>query len=372
MANPINRRSFLNTTTAAGLGFALSQVASPLKAAVGKSPTVPLGVCNYALRGMKPKAKQIVEYAIEHKLDSVLINSFRSFSSIEAKHLEEVSELAKANDISMYVGGDFSVSKTSSLYRSGYETAEAGLTEGIRVAAAVGSPIVTIRIGLEPERYSPGGLELHIKELLRVLKALRGAALEAGVKFAVENHQELRSEDVLRIINEVGTEACGALFDPANAVCVMDDPIRATKMLGEHILCTSARDFMVYESPEGATLQCVAIGQGMMDYQNYTNFLAENCPGVPIHVETIDSKKRPIPFLTDEFWKGYPDVKASGIVDFLKRIKQGHPLEIEEPPVGVDKAKFEIQRQREMLEQSLEYLRKECGVGLHKRTVPPA
>ncbi|MFC2081443.1 sugar phosphate isomerase/epimerase family protein [Bacteroidota bacterium] len=325
---------------------------------------VPIGVCNYSLRGLRLKAEQVIEYAIEHRLDSVLINVFRSFESIEAKHLAEVRSRAKANNISIYVGGDFSVSKTSSLYSEGYENAEAGLMEGIRVASALGSPIVSIRIGGFGERYSAGGLEVHIKEVIRVLKAKRGPALDAGIKFAMENHQDLRTEEVLRIIHEVGPDACGALLDPANTVRVMDDPKRALKMLGEHIICTSARDFMVYESEEGATMQCTVIGQGLMDYKFYTNFLAENCPGVPIHVETIGSGKRSIPFLKPDFWDGFPDLPASEIVDFLQRIRLGRPIEIEGPPVGEDKKKFEIEQQQMMLQKSLDYLRRECGAGL--------
>lgn len=326
---------------------------------------VPLGVCNYALRGMKLKGEQVIEYAIKNRLDSVLINVFTSFESIESKHLAEVRSMAEANGISIYVGGDFSVSKTASLYRfSNYENAEAGLKEGIRVAAALGSPTVTIRIGGFGDRYSPGGLEFHIEEEIRVLKAMRGHAMDAGIKFAVENHGELRAEDVLGIINEVGTDVCGALLDPANTVGVLDDPKRALMMLGKHILCTSVRDFTVYESEEGATMQCTTIGQGLMDYKFYANFLAENCPGVPLHVETIGNEKRMIPFLKSEFWDGFPDLHASEIIDFLKRIKLGKPIDIAELPVGMDKKKFDIEQQKTMLQESLNYLRNECGAGL--------
>ena len=172
------------------------------------------------------------------------------------------------------------------------------------------------------------------------------------------------TDDVLRIIDEMGPDACGALLDPANTVGVMDDPMRALHMLGEHILCTSARDFMVYETEEGATMQCTAIGQGMVDYKYFTKFFAENCPGVPIHVETIESGKRSIPFLKPEFWEGFPGLPASEIVDFLKRIRLGQPLEIAEPPAGADKAKFDIEQQQIMLQQCLDYLRRECGAGL--------
>jgi len=322
-----------------------------------------LGVCDYSLRGMRLKAIQTIEYAIEHKLDSVLFNSFKSFESLEAAHLAEVNNLAKSNDISVYIGA-FSISKTSHEYRGGYENAEARLLEGIRVATAVGSPIVATRIGMLAERYMEGGMDAHIEEVIRVMRAVRGPALDAGIKFAMENHQELRSEELLRIINETGTDVCGALLDPANTVCVMDDPMRAIKILGKHILCTSARDFTVYETADGATMQCTTIGQGLVDYKYYANFLAENCPGVPIHVETIGSNKRSIPFLKPEFWDGFPDLPASEIVDFLKRIKDGEPIEIAEPPAGADKKQFDIEQQQIMLQKSLDYLRSECGAGL--------
>ena len=327
------------------------------------SSKVPLGVCSHSLRGMRLKAKQLIEYAIEHRLDSVLFNSFQSFESLEAEHLAEVSKLARANNISIYVGA-MSISETSSTYRGGYENAEARLIEGICLATAVGSPVVATRIGLLGERYMNGGMEAHIKEAIRVMKAVRGPALNAGIKFAMENHQDLRTDELLRIINETGTDICGALLDPANTVGVMDDPMRSLHVLGKHIICTSARDFMVYETEEGATIQCTAIGQGLLDYKFYTNFMAENCPGVPIHVETIGNGKHSIPFLKPEFWEGFPDLPASEIVDFLKLIRLGQPLEVPEPPAGTARRAFDIEQQQFVLQKSLDYLRRECGAGL--------
>ena len=121
---------------------------------------------------------------------------------------------------------------------------------------------------------------------------------------------------------------------------------------------------MVWETDNGAMFQWTAIGEGLMDYKFYTNFLAENCPGVPFHVETISNSQRPIPFLTPEFWDGFPDLPASGIVDFLKLLRSGYALEIAEPPAGTDKKAFDIEHQENELLKSLDYLRRECGAGL--------
>jgi hypothetical protein len=74
--------------------------------------------------------------------------------------------------------------------------------------------------------------------------------------------------------------------------------------------------------------------------------------------------------LKPEFWEGFQDVPASGIVDFLKRIKEGSPVEVPTPPARVDKKQFEIDQQVAMLHESIEDLRKECNVGFksyHKK-----
>ena len=65
-----------------------------------------------------------------------------------------------------------------------------------------------------------------------------------------------------------------------------------------------------------------------MDFNHFTNFLRENCPGVPIHVETISNSPRSIPFLKTDYWAGFPDLHASSIIDFLKLVRQGHSIEI--------------------------------------------
>ncbi len=325
---------------------------------------VPLGLCNHSLRGMRLKAKQLIEYAIEHKLDSVQFNTLQTFESLEENHLAGLSELAKSNDISIYVGAG-SICEKSPKFSDRYGKAEALLAEGIRVATTVGSPIVGVRIGNLDDRYSNGGIKPKIEEVVKVMKSMRGPALDAGIKFAFENHAgDLRSEELLELINETGTDICGAFYDPGNAVWAMEDPMRCLQLLGKHIICSSVRDVMVWETGDGALYQWTAIGEGLMDYKFYTKFLAENCPGVPLHVETISNSQRPIPFLKPEFWEGFPDLPASGIVDFLKLVRAGQPMEIESPPAGTDKKAFDIEHQEKELLRSLDYLRRECGAGL--------
>ena len=121
---------------------------------------------------------------------------------------------------------------------------------------------------------------------------------------------------------------------------------------------------MVWETEDGAVCQWTAIGEGLMDYRFFANYLAENCPGVPLHVETISNTLRPIPFLKPGFWDGFPGLCASEIAGFLKLLRRGRPLEIAVPPEGTDMRSFEIESQQSELMKSLEFLRRECSAGL--------
>jgi len=363
----MKRRDF---TKSAGMGLlamqsfpaiALNEV---FKKATSGSTRIPLGLCNHSLRSLNLNAQQFIEYAIEKKLDSVLLNTFQPLDNIEPEYLSGLSKMAKSNEISIYIGAG-SISEKSKSFSGKYGNAAASLKEGIRVAKAVGSPIVGVRIGSIEDRYVDGGIEVHIESVMNLMKSVRSQVLDAGIKFAFENHAgDLRSEELLALINETGTDICGALFDPANAVWAMEDPMKALETLGSTIVCTSVRDVAVWETDEGAMFQGMAIGEGMLDFKLYAETLARLCPGVPLHVETISNSARPVPFLRPEFWKGFPNLPASEIIGFLKMTKNGKPLEIINAPTGMNPKDFDSKLQQSELLKSLDYLRNNCNAGL--------
>ena len=362
----MNRREF---NRIAGLSALSLQVLPAVSAAgLAKSDVdglarVPLGVCDHALRGMRLTADQVLDYAISNRLDAVQLNSFRPLESRDDAYLKGLRDRAASHDIGFYLGAG-SIDDSSTRFRDSYGTGRELLREGIRVAVALGSPIVVCRIGTMEDRFTEGGIEPHIEAVSKTMRSLRSEALDAGVKFAFENHAgDLRTEELLPLIEETGTDVCGAMFDFGNCVWAMENPADAIERLGSHILCTSVRDAMVWGTDDGAIMQWTAVGAGLLDFPLYAKRIAELCPGVPFAVESISNSPRPIPFLTDEFWTGFPDLPASGIADFLEMLRRGEPLEFLEPPAGTDQRSFDIAHQQAELKASLDYLREHCHVG---------
>lgn len=355
------RRDFLKSvavgTSAVACGVVRGQSSTGQK-------RVALGLDAHSLRGMRWQAQQLIEYAGQQKLDAVLLNTLKPIESLEPAHLRKLKEDAAARGLRIYIGVG-SVAEGSTTFSKEHGNAEALLSLGVRVATDIGSPVVNCRIGAFPDRATPGGIEARMAELVRVLKAVRSRAQDAGVKFAVENHAgDLRSEEVLEVIQAAGTDIVGVMLDPGNAVWAMEDPMHQLDLLGRHVLCTSVRDWMVWETPEGATFQWTAIGEGQMDVPRFVSQMSKLCPSAPLNLEIISNSPRPIPFLTPDHWKVYPRVRGADLVPFLKLCRRGRPLEVVSPPAGSNAQAFEKEFQRAEFERSVAYLRKHVGSAL--------
>ncbi|MEM9365501.1 MAG: sugar phosphate isomerase/epimerase [Planctomycetota bacterium] len=327
------------------------------------SERVPLGLDGHSLRGMKWKATQLIEFAAEQRLDAVLLNNLNYFESLEGAHLRALKDLATEHELAIYIGAG-GICANAAKFSDKHGDAETLVAKGIEVASMVGSPVVNVRIGSIDDRFLPGGIEPRIDEAVRVLKASRNRALDAGVMFGFENHAaDLRSNELLGLIEEVGTDVCGVMLDPGNGLWAMEDPMVHLQTLAPHVVCNSLRDYMVWESEDGATFQWTAVGEGLMDVPTYVQTLANTNPGMPIFVESISNSARPIPFLKDEHWQGYPGLAATDILDFLKLVRRGHKIEVESPHPGMDQKTFDRRHQQAEFLQSIAYLREHANAG---------
>lgn len=358
---PLPRREFLKKGAGSMAVLATSGMINTYGAERGR---IPLGLDAHSVRGMRWKASQLIDYAAEINADALLLNGPQYFASLDASHLKSLKKKADSKEIRIYTGAG-GICENSVTYKDTNGTPKQTLALGIRIAKTLGSPVVNCRIGMINDRYTEGGIEARMEEVINVLKASRSRAEDAGIKFAFENHAgDMRSEEILTIIKEVGPDICGSMLDPGNGLWALEDPMKQLQLLGPHVLCTSVRDYMVWESEGGATFQWTAIGEGLMDAPAFANNMSKLCPGVPLFVESISNSARPIPFLTKEHMAGYPNLRAADLVDFLKLLRRGRPLEVAKPPAGVDQKEFDQQHQKGELLRSFEYLRHHCNVGL--------
>ena len=359
----IERREFLSTLAIASAGVMLNN-AKAAEEVVAPRNKIKLGIDNFAVRAMNWKAPQLIDYAASLKVDSLLISDLNALEKLDDGYLKKLRSKASDQGLDLQAG-TWSICPTSTTFKKDWGTAEEHLAVGIRVAAALGSPVIRVILGRGDDRLTDGGIEARIADTVKVCKALRSRAMDAGVKIAVENHAgDMQSWELVTLIEEAGRDYVGANMDSGNAVWALEHPLTNLETLGPYVLTTSLRDSAVWESAEGATVQWTAMGNGDVDLKTYFARFAELCPHAPVHIETISGFNREMAYLKPEFWKAWPKARASDFAGFLALAKKGKPRDAYRLPDGPDRSAAEQEYQKRELESSIRYCREELGLGV--------
>jgi len=365
----MERRSFL---CAAGAALALQQTAS----ALAQTSTVPIriGFDTYSLRAFHWKAMRLLDYAASLKLDTIQISSSGDYESLEPAHLARVKEHAASLGIVLDAGiGCICPTSTSWSAKNGDPVEN--FSRGLQIAKAIGATSMRCFMGSDKDRRTPGGIERHMEKTIQVLRAARSHALDAGVKIALENHAgDMQAREVRSIIEEAGKDFVASCLDTGNPMWVVEDPLVSLEVLAPYVVTTHVRDSVVYEHPQGAAAQWVALGDGSIDFKAFVARYRELCPHASMQLEVITGRPpRVLPYLEPDFWKAFPKANASEFARFVALARQGHPFNgfmviedgAQQPPAEFQAALRE--QQRVDLERSLDYAKKVLGVGVRWR-----
>jgi sugar phosphate isomerase/epimerase len=360
---PLSRRRFVESSLLAGAAVALRSAAAAEPKPLEKRG-IALGIDNFSIRALGWKAPRLLDYAAEQRVDVLLLSDLDVYESHEPGYLAGIRTQAARLGVAIHAGTG-SVCPTSSSFDPRFGTAEEHLALAIRVAQALGSPVIRCYLGRADDRRTDGGIERHIEAMLGVLRSARSRALDAGVRIAVENHAgDMQAHELVSLIEAAGRDFVGATLDSGNATWTLEHPLHNLELLGPHAVTTGIRDSMAWESPEGALVQWTAMGEGLVEWPAYLERYAALCPGVPFVLEIISGFARPFPYLRPDFWRGYERVPAAVFAGFLSLAKRGRAVPPFQAPEGEERAAAERRYQRAELERSLRFCRESLGLGL--------
>ena len=353
----MNRRDFIGSLTAVGMAGWVGSVGAPAETARRK---LRLGFDNFSIRDFKWKAPQCIEYAASLKVEILLLSDLDVYESLEPDYLKRIRTQADEAGIQLHVGTG-SICPTSSSYnaqRWGPAVEHARLL--LRTARLLGSPVARCYLGSRRDREGDGGIYPHIEETVKVLKAVRSQAEEAGIKLAVENHAgDMQAWELVDLIKSAGAGYVGATLDPGNAVWTLEDPMVNLETLGPYTVTTGIRDSMVSETATGARAMWTNMGRGQTDWPAYVRRFQELCPTDAFVLEIISYKwGNEMPYLQPAFWDRFPRARASEFARFVALAKRGGEVQIPpERPTGPESA-----QQKFDLEASLRYCREVLGI----------
>ncbi len=347
----MNRRSFLAQSLAATAAASLSPAATGSKLA--------LGLDHFAVRATGWKAADYINYAASLKLNTIFLSELGVFENFEDAYLQSLKEQAHRANLQIYVGTG-SVCESSNTWKPANGTGADHLALTIKIAKALGSPVARCYLGNQKDRHTDGGIQKHIEETLKAIKANQSRAEAEGIKIAIENHAgDMQSHELKALIEAAGKGYVGANIDPGNAVWALEEPLLHLETLGPLTVCSSVRDSMLWEDEKGAVMvQWTAVGEGLVDFKAYAKRFAELAPGVPLQVETISGFARPFEYQKDEFWKIFPSHRDTPMFKaWLDMAKRGKKIDSFKAPDGPGKEDTEIAYQKGEFERSITWLR---------------
>lgn len=359
----MSRRNFFEAsgTAAALAGSAAAQPSS--------SRPVRLGFDAYSLRAWRWTALELIDYAARQKVDTVQM-PLGDLESTEPAHVAKVRDTAAAAGIRIDAAiGCVCPSTKSWTTRNG--TPREYITHSLPIAKALGSSSMRVFMGSNADRR-PDPIEKHIEAMAGVLRSVRSEVLDSGLRIAVENHGDMQARELKALIEEAGQDMVGACLDTGNPMWCLEDPLLTLEVLGPYAVTTHVRDSVVYERPDGAAAQWVALGDGVIDFPRFMARFREICPGCSVQLENITGRPPTVlAYLEPDFWKAFPHMPAGDFARFLAIVKKGRPFSGamviadvggKVPPEYTAALK---EQQRVDLERGLDYARKTLKLGLH-------
>lgn len=336
--------------------FLSAVVVSPVTAASSKPP-VKLGIDLFSIRSSNWSPFEALDYCARLGVQLVHFSEIRFLGSLEESHVRKVAEHARRLGLELEIGMG-SICPSSKRFQPEGGPAEKQLAEMIRAAEIAGSKIVRAYLGSWEDRSGPLPIEAHIENTVKVLKAVRSRALNAGIQIAIENHAgDMQARELKMLVEQAGTDFVGVCLDSGNPLWAIEDPHHTLRVLAPYTLTSHVRDSLVWRTPKGVAVRWVRAGEGNVDLAGWIREYLRLCPGRPLTLEVIVTGPRELPFLEPEFWEAYPRVPAAEFARFLAIAERGQPAPYT-PPTPEQRA----QREREDLEASLRWVKQLLGV----------
>src|SRR5215831_15519397 len=268
----------------------------------------PLGYNTYSIRALRWNDLQLIEYATSLKLDAIFLQDSIDPGINDPAHWKAVKDAAARAGLWLGTGGSAVLPKDENEFDRSVKL----LRDGIKRAVGMGSPLVRMLLASDREHLPSGPPAKHVETMIKVLRVVRNEAVDAGIKFALENHKDLLCWQTRQVIDGAGKEFVGSYLDTGNPVFVMEDPMQTVETLGPLAVTLHLRDSVVYETRNGIAVQWVPLGEGVVDFKRIIARAKEILPPVYVYIKPITGRPPEIlATLEPEFWNKWRAKKAS-------------------------------------------------------------
>jgi sugar phosphate isomerase/epimerase len=257
-------------------------------------------------------AYALMDLAAAHNLGGIEFPPLRLLASHHAAALEQARDYAATRGL--FIVGDGGVVDVDELQTL------------LPVAAALGARTVRMTVShilCGDRRAVRDTWAGYLTEIVRRLKAVRGLAEELGVAIGIENHQDMTSQELVAVCEEVGSPQVGVTLDAINPLAVGEDPLTFARRIMPYLKNVHLKDYYLYKTSEGFRLVRCAVGAGVLDVPPLLALCAAEAPEAKISIEIGAHDARHVRLLEDDFWSGYSPRRVEDVLPVLRLREAG-------------------------------------------------
>ncbi|SFM27131.1 Sugar phosphate isomerase/epimerase [Paenibacillus sp. 1_12] len=266
------------------------------------------------MMGIHPKsgqpiitAKRLMSYAVEAGLEGVEM----PLAVLEGEDIPSLAQYAASHQLYITVAS------------GGYDPDK--LKMAMDMAERLGAATVRTVVGGAgyggDRRPMVGRWQSFMQDVLSGLAKATVAAEQRGLTLALENHQDVASEELLWLCEQIDSPHFGITLDTGNPLATAEEPVDFAKRILPHLKHVHLKDYWIYLSEEGYRLVRCPIGQGVVDFPALMELFSQSCPDMTLSIEVGAHEARHTRVLADDFWPEYPTRPASQLAATLRFVQ---------------------------------------------------
>ena len=146
------------------------------------------------------------------------------------------------------------------------------LLEQLEIAKKLTSSILRTYIGFDPSDPNVN-IEREVEQAIHVLNSVKGKAQEYNIKIEVENHCDLTTDELLKLIQTIDSPYVGVCVDLGNFMIHLENPVESVRKLAPYIINTHFKDYDSSMQNWGFKTFGVALGDGKIDLKGVLDIL---------------------------------------------------------------------------------------------------
>ncbi|WP_067143602.1 sugar phosphate isomerase/epimerase family protein [Microtetraspora malaysiensis] len=170
----------------------------------------------------------------------------------------------------------------------------------------------------------------QLEATTRFLHRLAPIARDLGIHMNVETHEDITSFEAIRMVEAVGPDVMGIVFDTANVLQRIEHPIMAAERVAPYVRQTHIKDAGLTHVDGELTYQMRPCGEGVIDFTRLLRVIRDANPTVNLTIENEQAAAdRPAPRIQmvvdlygDGFLEAHPDLTVEELTAYMRMVME--------------------------------------------------